>query len=172
MASGLILNPYLLLQTLPLATSTGTLAHALLELTTNTGFLNPSLQPTSDKVLPKWFSHVFNRAVWTVVALNMGTITSAAGTLFLNRYYPRKPLQTTAFYWVGLAGAIGHLCFVPFVAGPVQRIVEDTTAQEDSGESGVGASVDMARWVGVHRIRMVVADLPAWVAFVGAILTL
>ena len=172
MASGLILNPYLLLHTLPLATSTGTLAHAILELTTNTGFLQPSLQPTSDKVLPKWFSHVFNRAVWTVLALNLGTITSAAGTLFLNRYYPQKPLQTTAFYWVGLAGAVGHLVFVPFVAGPVKRIVDNVAATEDLGESGVGASADMRRWVGIHRIRMVVADLPAWVAFLGAVLTL
>jgi hypothetical protein len=172
MASGLILNPHLLLQTLPLATSTATLAHALLELTTNTAFLIPSLQPTSDKVLPKWFSHVFNRAVWTVLALNMGTITSAAGTLFLNRYYPQRPLQTTAFYWVGLAGAVGHLVFVPFVAGPVKRIVEDVAVTEDLGESGVGASVDMRRWVGVHRVRMVVADLSAWVAFLGAVLTL
>ncbi|CAP98110.1 Pc22g08220 [Penicillium rubens Wisconsin 54-1255] len=163
MASGLILNPHLLFQTLPLATSTATLAHALLELTTNTAFLIPSLQPTSDKVLPKWFSHVFNRAVWTVLGLNLGTITSAAGTLLLNRYYPQKPLQTTAFYWVGLAGAVGHLVFVPFVAGPVKRIVDD---------SGVGASVDMRRWVGVHRVRMVVADFSAWVAFVGAVLTL
>ncbi|KAJ9491169.1 hypothetical protein VN97_g2068 [Penicillium thymicola] len=172
MASGLILNPHLLLQTLPLATSTGTLAHALLELTTTTGFLLPSLQPTSDKILPKWYSHVFNRAVWTVLTLNLGTITSAAGTLFLNRYYPRKPLQTTAFYWIGLAGAIGHLVFVPFVVGPVKRIVDDVGVKEDMGESGVGASVDMARWVGVHRVRMVVADLPAWIAFLGAILTL
>lgn len=90
----------------------------------------------------------------------------------MNRYYPQKPLQTTAFYWVGLAGAVGHLVFVPFVAGPVKRIVDDVAVKEDLGESGVGASVDMRRWVGVHRVRMVVADFSAWVAFVGAVLTL
>lgn len=61
---------------------------------------------------------------------------------------------------------------MPFVAGPVKRIVDDVGAKEDLGESGVGASVDMARWVGIHRVRMVVADLPAWIAFLGAVLTL
>ncbi|KAJ5476207.1 hypothetical protein N7475_001936 [Penicillium sp. IBT 31633x] len=173
MASGLIFNPQTLLHAIPLATSTATLAHAILEHHAFNAFLTPSIRQASDKILPTWFSRVFNRAVWTVLALNLGTISSAAATIFLNRHYPsRRPLQTTAFYWVGLVGAIGHLAFVPFVAGPVQRVVEDVAVKEDGGESGVGATGDMARWLSVHRVRMAVADLPAWIAFVGAILTL
>lgn len=174
MASGLIFNPQTLLQTIPLATSTATLAHALLELITNNAFLTPSIRQTSDKVLPTWYNQVFKRAIWTVVALNMSTISSATATLFFNKYHPSqsRPLQTTIFYWVGLVGAIGHLAFVPFVAGPARRIFEDSRLQEDQGESGVGATADMEMWLSVHRVRMVVADLPAWIAFVGAILTL
>jgi hypothetical protein len=61
---------------------------------------------------------------------------------------------------------------VPFVVGPGRRILEDSSVKEDQGESGVGATVDMERWLSVHRIRIVLADLPAWVAFVGAVLTL
>ncbi|KAJ5297390.1 hypothetical protein PENANT_c005G09616 [Penicillium antarcticum] len=174
MASGLIFNPQILLQTIPLATSTGTLAHAILEHITFNAFLTPSIRQPSDTILPTWFERVFKRSVWTVLALNMSTISSAAATLFMNRYRPSqsRPLQTTFFYWVGLVGAIGHLAFVPFVAGPVQRIFEDSAVKEDQGESGVGATVDMERWLSVHRVRMALADLPAWIAFCGAILTL
>jgi hypothetical protein len=104
----------------------------------------------------------------------MSTISSAAATLLLNKYRPShsRPLQTTFFYWVGLFAAAGHLAFVPFVVGPGRRILEDSSVKEDQGESGVGATVDMERWLSVHRIRIVLADLPAWVAFVGAVLTL
>jgi hypothetical protein len=163
MASGLIFNPIHLLHAAPLATSTATLAHALLELITNSAFLQPRIRQQSEAVLPTWYDRVFGRAVWTVIALNLSTISAAAATLLLNRQ--RRDLQTPVFYWAGMAGAIGHLMFVPFVAGPVQRLVE---AKGEKSEP----TRDMERWLSVHRVRMVVADLPAWVAFVGAVLTL
>jgi hypothetical protein len=162
MASGLIFNPIHLLHTVPLATSTGTLAHAMLELIANSAFLQPRIRQQSDTVLSAWFDRVFRRAVWTVLALNVSTISTAAATLLLHRQ--RRDLQTPVFYWAGLAGAVGHLVFVPFVVGPVQRIFE-------ANEKSVPTR-DMERWLSVHRVRMVVADLPAWIAFVGAVLTL
>ncbi|KAJ5585378.1 uncharacterized protein N7459_005178 [Penicillium hispanicum] len=171
MASGLIFDPIRLLQAAPLATSTGTLVNATLELIMTTTFLSPRLRPQSNAILPRWWDSFFKRGVWTVLALNLGTIATSAATLVLNR--ERRALQTTAFYWAGLAGAIGHLAFVPFVVGPVKGIVD----AKEVGEGGDGdgedsATAQMAKWVGVHRVRMLVADLPAWVAFVGAVLTL
>lgn len=163
MASGLIFNPIHLLHAAPLATSTATLAHALLELITDAAFLQPQIRQQSETVLPTWYNQVFGRAVWTVVTLNLSTISAAAATLVLNRQ--RHDLQTPVFYWVGMAGAIGHLMFVPFVAGPVQRIIEAKGKKSQSTR-------DMERWLSVHRVRMLVADLPAWIAFVGAVLTL
>ncbi|KAJ5101498.1 hypothetical protein NUU61_003720 [Penicillium alfredii] len=162
MASGLILNPIHLLHIAPLATSTGSLAHALVELTTTSAFLSPSIRKQSETLLPNWFDQFFRRSVWSVLTLNLGTISTTAATLVLNRRNPA--LQTTSFYWAGLAGAVGHLLFVPLVAGPVQRIVEDCSKGK--------ASVDLERWVSVHRIRMLLVDFPAWLAFVGAVLTL
>lgn len=162
MASGLVFNPIHLLHAAPLATSTATLAHALLELITTSAFLQPHIRQQSDAVLPTWYDRVFGRVVWTVLALNMSTISAAAATLLLHRQ--RRDLQTPVFYWAGLAGAVGHLVFVPFVVGPVQRIVEAGKESEPTR--------DMERWVSVHRVRMAVADLPAWIAFIGAVLTL
>ncbi|KAJ5929316.1 hypothetical protein N7454_007164 [Penicillium verhagenii] len=135
MSTNTTFNPTLLLQVLPLAASTGTLAHALLELQTNSAFLNPEIRPKSDPILPKWYGRVFNRAVVTVVGLNMTTIVTAAMTLY--RDSSRGELQTTRFYWMGLIGAIGHLVFVPFVAGPVKGVVY--------GRGNDSPSAEMAR---------------------------
>lgn len=163
------LNAMLLLHTLPLATSTATLAHALLELHTTSAFLIPNIRTTSNTILSTWFGRVFNRAVLTVVGLNMTTIVTAATTLYLDS--SRNELQTTGFYWMGLLGAIGHLAFVPLVAGPVKQVIEGQDGHEN-GKGDNSASVGMAKWVGVHRVRMLVADLPAWISFLGAVLTL
>lgn len=192
MASGLIFNPLPLLHALPLATSTATLAHALAELHTTSAFLIPPIAHDSNAVLPTWFDHFFNRGVWTVLTLNLGTISSAAATLYFERQRPR--LQTSAFYGIGLACAVGHLLFVPLVAGPVVRVVErsklggdvnsrsksESESEEGEGEGEGEGEVHvklqptdhLATWVGWHRVRMLVADLPAWIAFAMAVATL
>ncbi|KAJ5172348.1 hypothetical protein N7492_004941 [Penicillium capsulatum] len=181
MASGLIFNPLHLLHVAPLATSTATLAHALLELHTNSAFLLPPIRQESNSVLPTWYDRVFNRAVWTVLTLNVGTIATSAANLYLHRQAQsqRPQLQTSAFYGVGLACAIGHLLFVPLVAGPVARVVErsrlntvDSKSTSESTSEASGPTDHMATWLGVHRVRMLVADLPAWIAFAMAVATL
>lgn len=104
-----------------------------------------------------------------MLALNATTITTSAATIYLNS--KRDDLQTTAFYWIGLLGAISHLAFVPFVAGPVQRIVNYQTERK-RGDVLDSPSRQMERWVAVHKVRMLVADLPAWIAFAVAVMTL
>lgn len=59
------------------------------------------------------------------------------------------------------------MTFVPVVMGPVKDIINDKRGKE----VGEGSRVDMARWVGVHKVRMLVADLPAWVCFLWAVLS-
>lgn len=100
-----------------------------------------------------------------VLTLNLGTISASAANILLDRrrlgasITGLNSLSRTTFYWAGLVAAIGHLVFVPWVAGPVQRIVED------EGENAPG---EMEKWLGVHKVRMLVADFPAWLAFIGA----
>lgn len=65
------------------------------------------------------------------------------------------------------------MAFVPVVMGPVKDIIEDRrgkAARESGKEVGEGAKVDMARWVSIHKVRMLVADLPAWLCFWSAVL--
>ncbi|KAF4220044.1 hypothetical protein CNMCM8980_003333 [Aspergillus fumigatiaffinis] len=160
MASGLIFDPLQLLRVAPLATSTGSLVHALVELFSNSAFLQPSIRKSSDAVLPKWYAYIFNRQIVSVLALNLATISTGVSNILLSRSRSALPLSRTTFYWAGVASAVAHLFFVPFVAPRIQRIVEDSNEN--------GATVEMEEWLGFHRIRMLVADLPAWLAFAGA----
>ncbi|PWY74309.1 putative integral membrane protein [Aspergillus heteromorphus CBS 117.55] len=163
MASGLIFDPYALLRVAPLASSTGSLVHATVELTVNSAFLLPSLRKQSDALLPAWYGNVFYREVVVVVALNLTSLTSAIANIYLAPDSRPWPLSRTTFYWLGLMGTIGHMLFVPLVAPPIQRMVEDTKAENE-------ASKEMDTWLSLHRVRMLVADLPAWIAFVGSAL--
>ncbi|EAW15333.1 putative integral membrane protein [Aspergillus clavatus NRRL 1] len=162
MASGLIFDPLRLLAVAPLATSTGSLVHALVELFSNSAFVQPSVRKSSDAVLPKWYAYVFNRQIVSVLALNLTTISTGLSNILLSRSKRILPVSRTTFYWAGVAGAVTHLVFAPLVAPRIQRMVENTNEN--------GATVEMDEWLGYHRIRMLVADLPAWLAFAAAVM--
>ncbi|KAF7596956.1 hypothetical protein BBP40_011322 [Aspergillus hancockii] len=164
MASGRIVDPSSLLRVIPLATSTGSLVLATSELIFYSGLVQPPIRKKSDSILPSYWTYVFPRGVSLVLALNLTTISASICNIFKkgSRAGP-LPLSRTTFYWAGLVGAIGHLVFVPFVAPPIQRMIGNTDPEHET-------SKDMEIWLGIHRVRMLVADLPAWLAFVGAIL--
>ncbi|KAB8208010.1 putative integral membrane protein [Aspergillus parasiticus] len=162
MASGVIINFYSLLRAAPLATSTGSLVLATSELIFYSGLVQPPIRKKSDSILADLWCYIFPRGVSLVLALNFTTIGTSLCNIFLRNPCPRPlPVSRTTFYWAGLIGAIGHLAFVPFVAPPVQRILDNTDPDAE-------ASKNMDTWLGVHQIRMLVADIPAWLAFVGA----
>lgn len=163
MASGLVFDPIALLRAAPLASSTGTVAHAVLELFAFSSFVQPHTRKDADGLLPRVFPYVFNRAVCTVVALNLTTVVSSIANIRSLTHRSPWPVSRSTFYWAGLVGAIGHMLFVPLVAKPVQRIFENA---DGDGQS----TRDMDRWLAIHRVRMLVADLPTWLAFVAAVL--
>ncbi|KAA8643924.1 hypothetical protein EYZ11_006411 [Aspergillus tanneri] len=163
MASGLILDPLALLRVLPFASSTGTLVCATGELIHNGGFVQPELRRQGNSTLPQWYAYVFPRGVSLVLLLNLTTIGSTVANLITSPRARPLPLSRATFYWTGLVSAIGHLCFVPWVAPRIQRIVEDTRGEGEPTR-------EMQAWLGYHRIRMLVADFPAWLALVGAVL--
>lgn len=162
MASGAIFDPMRLLRVAPLISSTGSLVYATSELLNNSAFLQPAIRKESNAVLPKWYSFVFNRGVGIVLLFNITTTSTTIANLWLG-HRGSAPSLSTKLYWAGLVTAFGHLVFVPWVARPVQNIVEDRSEE--------GATSEMRKWLGVHKIRMVIADVPAWLSFLGAVLT-
>ncbi|KAF5857315.1 hypothetical protein ETB97_005964 [Aspergillus alliaceus] len=164
MASGLIIDPFCLLRAVPLASSTGSLVLATSELIFYSGLVHAPIRDRSNSILPDYWRYVFPRGVSLVLALNFTTISTSLCNIFLKNPHSRPlPVSRTTFYWAGLVGAIGRLVFVPFVAPPIQRILEKTDPEHER-------SRQMDSWLRIHRVRMLVADLPAWLAFVGAVL--
>lgn len=164
MASGLIFDPLALLRAIPLASSTGTLVCATGEHIHNSAWVQPELRGKSNSLLPRWYSYVFPRGVSLVLVLNLTSIGSAVANLLTSGPRPRPlPLSRTTFYWAGLFSAVSHLLFVPWVAPRIQRIVEDLEGEREPTR-------EMEAWLGYHHIRMLLADAPAWLAFVGAVL--
>ncbi|KAL5359746.1 putative integral membrane protein [Aspergillus floccosus] len=163
MASGLVFDPIRLLRVAPLASSTASLVYATTELIVNNGFLQPEIRSKSNQLLPRWYSYMFNRGIWVVVGLNMTTVWTSVASLWLDARRPDGARPGSIFYWIGLAGAIGHMLFIPWVATPIQNMVEDRNEE--------GATREMETWLSVHRVRMLVADLPAWLGFGAAVLT-
>jgi hypothetical protein len=159
MASGAFLDPLKLLRLAPLISTTGSLVHASCELVFLTCFLHPSHRTQSNAILPSWFKIFFYRAVWSVVAFNFISVSTCTANLFIQP--DQLPVLGKRFYTAGLVAAIGHMLFIPAVKGPIQRVLEDRGKGNASGE--------LESWLIVHKIRMVVADLPAWLSCLAAV---
>ncbi|KAE8334021.1 putative integral membrane protein [Aspergillus sergii] len=162
MSSGVIIGPHFLLRAAPLATSTGSYVLATSEFIFYSGLVQPPIRKKSDSILADYWRYIFPRGVSLVLALNFTTMGTSLCNIFLKNPCSRPlPVSLTTCYWADLIGTIGHLAFLPFVAPPIQRFLENTDPEAE-------ASKNMDTWLGVHQIRMLVADIPAWLAFVGA----
>ena len=162
MASGMFIDPWRLLRIAPLITSTGTLVCATLELLFNTASLEPSIRPKIDKILPKWYSTYFRHGILLVVGLLGLTVSMIISNLLVDRNREATG-PSTRFYWIGLAATFGHLLFVPRVSSSIRNMVENGTREP--------ATDELEKWLKIHRLRIFVADLPAWLACLAAVLT-
>lgn len=120
------------------------------------------------RILPRYFEMYIRHGVWVVLLLHTTSWVSLAANLWMGRLskYAGK------LYACGLCGLLAHLCFVPFVTGPVKRICDwMEEGQSDGLKGGKGREkgekeglVEVLKgWLGMHKLRMVVADVPAWV---------
>lgn len=76
------------------------------------------------------------------------------------------------WYAYGAVLALGHLAFVPMVAGPILRITEALKGSESEDlvvEANEGA---LRSWLSWHTVRTVLVDVPAlWCFAEGAALS-
>ncbi|PGH16122.1 hypothetical protein AJ80_05337 [Polytolypa hystricis UAMH7299] len=167
MASGLFFSPQKLLHLTPLITATSSLTYAHDENFYLSNFLYPAHQPLSNQILPSYFSRMFNTGVWIVIGTHAVNIGSAIATLvsLKNQTGGGSGIlnsQAGKWYTAGLILSIAHFAFVPFVAYPVRDIVEDRSEGKSTG--------GLKRWLDVHRVRVLLVDLPCWMCFLAAAL--
>lgn len=162
MASGLFFDPLKLLRIAPLLTTTSSLVYAWDEHWYLSGFLHSKHQEETKKILPSYFRRFFEQGIFVIAGLNTLTISTAITNLLTDRPVLDR-LQSSRWYWAGLGFTVCHFLFVPLIAYPIRDIMEDRSRGNSTN--------DLRRWLDVHRVRVLVADLPAWMSFLGAVLS-
>jgi len=157
---------------LPLCTSSATLGLSLFQYPLFLSFLSP--KKTNDKphrisgtpLSAFWFSFL-TPAATLISAL---TLTSAGAGFLASRWLnTHKTLETTEvgkWYLIGAGLSLGHIAFVPMVAGPIKRMVEggrvgDSGKEVNEKEVEGRNEKEMMTWLFVHTLRTLVVDVPA-----------
>lgn len=117
-------------------------------------------------------SHFWSSFLAPASTLIAGVALTSAASGFVAARWLRShaTLETTAvskWYAYGAALALGHLAFVPMVAGPIVRIT-DALKGSESRDEVVEANNESAlrTWLGWHAVRTVLVDGPAVWCFV------
>ena len=167
MASGLFFDPIRLLRIAPLIGTTGSLAEDTAELIIFSAFTDPRLRRSADQLPPQWFATVFARAGSVLIFFNAITTSTAIANPMRDWPNGGPPPLSMKFYAAGLAAALGHMMFAPWVIGPMDAPVWNIT----NDRAKEGAVSEMRRWLCLHRMCMPVADVPAWLTCLGAMFT-
>ncbi|RJE23810.1 integral membrane protein [Aspergillus sclerotialis] len=163
MASGLFTDYRKPLLLTPLLTSTGTLMYAGCEALFYSAFTHSPIRAESNALLPRWFQRVFDRNIYLLVGLNMVTISTATAVLTLpNVSEVIVSKGSRKLFLSGLIGTCAHFVFAPTMLGIIENITSDRFGN---------CTEHMKHWLRVHYIRFIVADVPAWLAYIGGVLT-
>ena len=172
---------------LPLCTSSATVGMSLLQYPLFFAFLRPherssNAKPNEAETSEKISGLALSR-FWTAFLAPAGSLiagvalTSTASGFIANRWLrSHATLETTAvskWYAYGAVLAVGHLAFVPMVAGPILKITEaGKSSDENVTKIEEGNEAALRTWLGWHTVRTLLVDIPAlWCFAEGAALS-
>lgn len=172
---------------LPLCTSSATVGMSLLQYPLFFAFLRSNnthdLQKSEgtnphDKISGRALSCFWDSFLAPAGSLIAGVaLTSTASGFVANRWLrSHATLETTAvskWYAYGAALALGHLAFVPLVAGPILKITEAVKSSERTDREIEEVNESALRaWLNWHTVRTLLVDVPAlWCFAEGAALS-
>jgi hypothetical protein len=171
---------------LPLCTSSATVGMSLLQYplfftflrSNNTDDLQKSQGTTREKISGLALSRFWASFLAPAGSLIAGVaLTSTASGFIANRWLrSHATLETTAvskWYAYGAALALGHLAFVPLVAGPILKITEAVKSSGKTDREIEEVNENALRaWLNWHTVRTLLVDVPAlWCFAEGAALS-
>ncbi|QIW97189.1 hypothetical protein AMS68_002707 [Peltaster fructicola] len=152
---------------LPLCTASATVGMTIFQYPMLLAFLNA--RPTiTGKPMSRFFDALAVPAIASIVPT---TLVSAISGLVCARWLrTHVTLETTSvsnWYLYGSVFAVGHLAFVPLVAGPIKRMAEAgrdviTRSEEEIEKAN---EKELKQWLIVHTVRTLTVDLFALVCF-------
>ncbi|KAK6073401.1 hypothetical protein SCUP234_08740 [Seiridium cupressi] len=157
MASKAFFDPIVLLRAAPLVTSTSALWFSLDQYTFLNNFLRPEHHEKANELVPSYFKTFFPGGAAHIFLLYGISISTGAANFW------GKPNGAWRWYAAGTALAATHFAFVPKIMWVIQSLCEDQYKGQGNRE--------LKKWLNIHVIRSVIADLPAWICFGAAALT-
>jgi len=161
-----ILLPYLLplklLRLFPLLSATVNLMWAADEYMFLSSWLSSTYRTQANALLPAWFAtwgRMGSYVLFTSFPLSLG---SAIANIVTSRQMSSAS-GALIWYCAGFMFTTVHFAFGPKALGLLAAI--------RNGEPKGNATESLTSWIEMHLIRVVVADLPAFLCFVMALLT-
>ncbi|MCJ1245272.1 hypothetical protein MMC30_002475 [Trapelia coarctata] len=151
-----------LLRLLPLLSSTVNLMFTTDEHVFLSTWMNPAYRDRANALLPPWFEHWLARGKWVILT----SYPFSMATSLANIFTYRDRLQAVGaerWYWCGFAFTLAHFLWAP----PAIKMLNAIPADVPKGES----TASLRTWLRVNAARGLTADLPAWVFFVVAVVT-
>lgn len=111
-------------------------------------------------MIPAYFRSMIKIGIPIVVSLLGVSFWSGLGNLMVGGTLLQHR-GSFRWYALGSALALSHLLYVPWVAVPIQDIVEE--------KEGTDANDRLAYWIRINNTRTLTVDLAAWGAFVMAV---
>jgi hypothetical protein len=161
MASRAIFDILKLLRLSPFLISTATFTYANCESLFYSVFLTPTNRSKASASLSTWFGEVFNRTILPLVLAYSANIIVAAANLVVCPEQLDRAGYARLLYGVGMLGSMGHFVFVPTIMRSVEKIVYN------KGEGGPVKAMETL--LSSHRIRTMITDFPAWLAYGAAV---
>jgi len=106
-------------------------------------------------MISTWFQRFFTPGLITVLALGVTTLVTG-----VRAWRGLKKPAAARWAAAGLLCTIVHFGFGPLIMGCMERMLADENA----------AHGEMRWWLQLHVARTLVADVPAWLFFLGAML--
>ncbi|CAJ2508286.1 Uu.00g094720.m01.CDS01 [Anthostomella pinea] len=157
------LLPFSLLRLAPLISSTVNLMWAADEYMFLSAWLPAAYRTDADALLPRWF-RVWGPMGSLVLFSSFPFSLGAAIANLLTSRDTSAAVGAAKWYWAGLVFTTAHFGYAP-------RALRLLKAIRKGKEEGGDPTGSMRRWIGMHLLRVVTADLPAFLCFATAVLS-
>ncbi|KAH6648031.1 hypothetical protein BKA67DRAFT_649683 [Truncatella angustata] len=157
MASETFVDFTVLLRAAPLVSATSALWFSADQYTFLNNFLRPEHRNEAESVVPSYFKTFFPGGLTRILFLYGVSISTGTANFWA------RPNASWHWYAAGTAFAVAHFAFAPRIISVVQSLTENRHPKQGNR--------DLKKWLDIHVVRSILADLPAWICFVVATLT-
>ncbi|KAL1589279.1 hypothetical protein WHR41_02323 [Cladosporium halotolerans] len=155
---------------LPVCSSAATLGLSLFQFPLFMSFMQPRKNDTtktttkiSGTPLSQFWASFLAPGAGLIAGLNL--VSASAGLLsarWLREHETLETVEISRWYFYGAALALGHLAFVPAVAGLIKSIVGNSKGEvRTEAKAQESNEAAMRSWFLWHSLRTVVVDIPA-----------